>query len=1851
MSWTDSITMGVRASGSLINVSDAVSDIADAAPDDEQSTNPIGNAMQAPFKAAMWMGNQYYTHVLEPYVQDPIVWAALAVQSPFWKPQGMSTWDYMRPGNDDPNSAWGARDNLSMAEAAAAGGVGLSQRLNLGEGVDRWLDPMIRGAASGALFGVGVAAVGAASSPLWDDNSDPRWERYNPVTNADESRELWRGKTEGTDPTAHGGSHYRWYSGGADFFNNLTLDPTNYVAPVAKGALASQRAARIISDGEAAALGRTRFLHGAISQTDFLKAVDEGRYATATQALAGETNALKSAVLWEELGARPADAGTLGRLTAEIDNIDDIGEFTKMIVATGSEDAEAAAAALKTKYGAGFEYEARRVTNQNPLHDEIVGTSGDLIDGPKTAEVSEDIMARAERDPAVQAALKRGEVFSRGIDALLYDSAGERVAGSYIRNALPTDTAIGKMATRGAVKRTARQTFGLVQPVVSEYKPSRFHPSVLIHERASGLISPENPDSFRELMAQMREVDKVTGGGFVQGGEAQKFIDRWFDAATLTDPQAARGSIAAGLNDYLVNALAKKHGGLEGAQAQALADAATAKMTRARSQLNNKGFLSFIKDGGDIGILRSPVLQRATANTVQMYDARALDRAFGRLGHEGLRATADGFKDSALWAMDTVNNMFKVSVLFRLGYTVRNLSEAALSIAATGNLGPVIMAVGPERFSTWRGATARAGGRLIDRIGISGGKWDDPLALSDQIVAHQANEDIAETQIQQLLDRISGVNTKKLAESGDPYKAEAARKIEEFKTVLGQREVTYHATDRPVGWKPSASEPLSTSRSLQLTQRYADARAGEKPGQIPLFGYQPRDRVQVRAVESYGDTLDLTASRSTFGFDPKDVSGARKGDRAAIKRLSDAAYERGYARLILPDGDEFGGAQVVVHPQSVGPAGMARNVDRRLAAALEDVEPVTVPKPRVGAAQRRSERSAAQKARARGERVAEPIDPEWDTKLFQSMLDNGLSDVAAQLAQRKAALKMRGDDLQARFAAAKARSERHAKLHVTNQHFGAREREFVSRNGYDYGKVKGPLGGTGGGWWERATSSDTNYHMLALGSDQGMMAGGAAVSKEVAPSSPRYFEARANIINSHFRDQQSLAMDPMVIKILDGESFDDLYEWATTTQAGYNWTHSIGATRTSKTAEKVTERAGKVTSSKKKYVDTQRTEEAIAGLMQAVDLYLPAGPIRDRFLTGEPITEDLLRQALKGQDLPPIRGLLVPTSAEAKAEWKVRDRVSSGVTQAMRVLGAIPETSFARHPLFVQQYDKEFATRVAMAEEQVGRQLTVTEWNRIDLHAKRAAKQTVENTLFTIVRRSNLSSNTAMRLAFPFFSAYENVLRRWGKFVKDDPTLPLRASILLTKMTRGAVIVDGNGERVTDPAKLMDDGTMMILPGLDSLNLPGRWGRAADSLAQQSQVPIKSLDLLFQGNPLSPGFGPFALLPAAEIIRRKPSTESVLKYLFPYGTPEGNVEMFLPTALKRFTTIGDNDSAAWTNTVSKTLLYEQWRYENGQRPDKPTMPEVLEKAKSYYLIRTAAALLSPAAVSFTNERDFYASKMRTLQKVYGRDEGEARFFQEHPNAALLVQSLSKNDPGMIASVGSVEATQKYGQEIADAYGQGDPELAGFIANYGQPDSAQFSQAAYQWQRAHGAPGSPDTFRQVANPEESVREAHIAEGWRIWRGVVEGVASNLTSAGFQPEDAYYKDRMAAAKKQVLSDLQGNKDWVAEYTDPDSSKYYRRGNFFEGLLSNSQFVQDHKDDPLMQSIQVYFAYRKRVQEMLKQRAEMGGSRTLTANANYDIQSEWESIVDRLKTDSPEFSAWVDRYFANDPVPVIA
>jgi hypothetical protein len=216
---------------------------------------------------------------------------------------------------------------------------------------------------------------------------------------------------------------------------------------------------------------------------------------------------------------------------------------------------------------------------------DMLASADDILTGPRADEVIAAVMAAA--DEANPDTLKRAAEFARGIDKIT-DSADP-----YFRN-VPSSNVAWQYRTE---KNTARAMRGLTDsPVVTQYKPHRWHPTVWYVEKPSGMVEPQSADASKEILATVRQLTALGG----DRGTLSTFTDRWYAASTLADSASERGAVAAGLNDYAVNMLAKKyHETLDPEDVQALVDTIGAKANHAKQQIQKQGYLSIITDSGN----------------------------------------------------------------------------------------------------------------------------------------------------------------------------------------------------------------------------------------------------------------------------------------------------------------------------------------------------------------------------------------------------------------------------------------------------------------------------------------------------------------------------------------------------------------------------------------------------------------------------------------------------------------------------------------------------------------------------------------------------------------------------------------------------------------------------------------------------------------------------------------------------------------------------------------------------------------------------------------------------------------------------------------------------------------------------------------------------------------------------------------------------------------------------------------------------------------------------------------------------------------------------------------------------
>ena len=954
--------------------------------------------------------------------------------------------------------------------------------------------------------------------------------------------------------------------------------------------------------------------------------------------------------------------------------------------------------------------------------------------------------------------------------------------------------------------------------------------------------------------------------------------------------------------------------------------------------------------------------------------------------------------------------------------------------------------------------------------------------------------------------------------------------------------------------------------------------------------------------------------------------------------------EKGFGRVVVQDDARAGGVSNIVLPEAVAKTGRQRAVERSITemkerSAVQAAEDLPILESKMDTPkQRRLARTAARKA-ARLKETS--VSPYYTRENVDAMINNGVEDAAENLAKLYTMEHAYLDDISSRLGARIDRAETNAVKQRTG--YGYNE---MTINGVKYTVPNTFQDAT---WFMGRTSAEDTWNALIGSQEMAFSTGmGARTVSILKPNDPKYFEGWSNILNLHFRDPETGIMDPLVRRILDGETDQDILNWFTRTKDGRLYAndtyttprqaYGLTAIRGGELDEDLLEKINITRGAVKLYIPDEQTA-----------LFLSTATPGNKPLSGAEL-QNYLRErfGVNPENLPDINGLLVTSSKEFRDQERLIDTFNRRV---MRFLGSLPEDVFARHPLAVSNYNRQVKTNIQNIADAKGTdKLTAEEINSAIRGAREDSRRTVEQTLFTIVRRSRASSSQIMQLMFPFFAAYENTVKRWSGIVAENPQAVTTAARTIAQVVNGQTVVDQEGNRITDAKDLAGGkyaNLVVQVPQGFIDSLPKDWQEIANNAFKSVNIPLSSLDVITQGQPGNPGFGPYAVLPAYLILRARPELEEAFKPLFPAGLPQSASSLFTPAAFRRLSTMWTQD-ALYVRTFNQMLRYETYNYNAGSRTDEPTLDEITDKTNKFFLLRALGSISLPFAVS--PEMDFYQQTFRQFLNQYGPGEAEAKFLEMYPDYFEATVSLSKSPGSLESNMDTVRNLKKFRGLMAEAESSDNPELIGFLAN-DFDGQYTFSQAAYQWQYRQGAyPGSKNTYRQNRAPEELLRDADIKRGWTQFNSLMGQINTYKIQNGIVADSDPRMDIINGAKQLwVRSQAEENFDWYSEYISPDRGKYERRALVLKKALSDKAWMAQNGDRSVVKAMSVYLDLRDQMASVLKQRDRAGGSQTLSAKSNADLTYVFEQVRQQLIAESPEFEQFLNRYFINDTVVV--
>ena len=798
-----------------------------------------------------------------------------------------------------------------------------------------------------------------------------------------------------------------------------------------------------------------------------------------------------------------------------------------------------------------------------------------------------------------------------------------------------------------------------------------------------------------------------------------------------------------------------------------------------------------------------------------------------------------------------------------------------------------------------------------------------------------------------------------------------------------------------------------------------------------------------------------------------------------------------------------------------------------------------------------------------------------------------------------------------------------AKVASRKKRIGEKDIELTSTvtgvDGVKY-KVYGAFGGPNGGLFRELNSSQQTFYSLL--EDYSTIYGANVASKGrgvVRPGDVNYYQEWTNAINETFAN----AAVPR--GLMAGKSVDEVAK-----ELADN--------------KELRARLGIARADSLEYVVTAQ---------KFLDNYIPDGyGIREKIMSALPgeeagkITEDFLRNAVRDPNaLPIVHGHLL----EANMNLKPR-AISRQITSSLfKYLAQIPEDNWARHPLFIDLYEKSLQKRLETAEFLKGGTFSREEFAdlqyKLTAGARADALKGVKDVLYNVERRSNAAH--MLRFVSPFFSAQENAVKTWFNIALDKPQLLNRANIVWNAPNRAGLITDENGDPVGTDSPLNANDTMWLpVPkGLKKLPIIG------EGLSSLDQIGIskRSLDVIFQGNPFGVSVGPFAAIPVANILKLKPELSEVVSFAFPYG-PDASLNQFLPTWMRNgIKAIQGLDNDDYAKTYQLIWLTEQQKAQEAGTAYL-TDGQIKKKTDAFYKMRVAANLILPFAPQFESPYRFYMDKWREYSRTYGLG-ADAKFLADYPEYFEFATSLSKNPTGSQATMDDVQNAKRYTDLIADVSGD-NMKLVGLITQ--GSNAAKYNPTAYWWQSETSiSPGTPEKFRGRQDPKEAQQQNASREGWAKYRRAMAIIDAHLEKRGLTSLNQNGAEDLLAAKQSVIQSLASNIDpvsgqptgvasaWYQDYKDIDGTKTTKTVAGFRKILANDKFMADNGDDPTWKSLALYMKVRDSIATTLSGRP----SKNIDAKENADIRIVLDYYVNQLKAGDLEFANIYDRFLSQD------
>lgn len=696
-------------------------------------------------------------------------------------------------------------------------------------------------------------------------------------------------------------------------------------------------------------------------------------------------------------------------------------------------------------------------------------------------------------------------------------------------------------------------------------------------------------------------------------------------------------------------------------------------------------------------------------------------------------------------------------------------------------------------------------------------------------------------------------------------------------------------------------------------------------------------------------------------------------------------------------------------------------------------------------------------------------------------------------------------------------------------------------------------------------------------------------------------------------------------------------------------------------------------------LSTLTKDEIIERVAASVDQYLPQTLVGRQEIGNILKVRDVTGKEMKAaapdvSTRPDVHGeQLSYMLAKGGAGAHIAGLMDQGMQSFYKVMNQLPSEILSKNPLFARMYGSHLKELVGRVEGST--HLSVRDYSRLENAARTRALRDVKRLTFNMDHPTRVAHS--LRFVAPFFGAQMESWIRWAKIIGDKPQVSAHAVNLFNAPMRGGFAttydgdeVDGYGyatNSVTGEKRKVDKSEIFINMPMpkDFLEMvAGQTGRDVNSM----RVPIDSMNLVLSGNPaFAPAWGPVVQIPASDLLtggKLSPYEEGQWQYsdffkeigILPYG-PRGEGDWWdyiNPATGRRLADSEDEFGAKYQKNLMQIMAEENWKFYNGDRKDKPTMKEVMDRARQFSKFEMASNFFLPFSADFNSPLDFYSE---TYKKMVAADpeNGQVMFRDKFGDSAyLFMGQLTRNNAGIAADTSSLFSSRMM-QDVVDL---STTEFAGDIAHIlsGPYATGDFSSGAYFYQLNKPIQSAgTETQRERVSAVDALNRAHASDGWYLYNRLMLGIQSDLYRSGFKSFNDTGAEELLARKQAVVrmlstaENMDGtanqyyNEHWAKDYQTLDRGKYDRFATNLEALVGHPTYMAlataGGRTD--LVSLAEYLRVRNYVNEQMQTRK----SQDINAKSNRDLKVFAHENVSQLIESDTRFNELHNRYFARD------